>query len=78
MHDPRSALAIAVPDALHRLVPRMDKPFSDMLIYNRERELVTEAAKNGWTPRMLGWAHDSSGAYFQMLIAGGAASMLVP
>jgi hypothetical protein len=49
-----------------------------ILIYNRERELVAEAAKNGWTPRMLGWAHDSSGVYFQMLIAGGAASMLVP
>jgi hypothetical protein len=49
-----------------------------VLIYNREGQLVAEAAKTGWTPRMLGWAHDSSSVYFQMLIAGGAASMLVP
>jgi hypothetical protein len=54
-------------------------PFlANRLIYNREGQLVAEAAKTGWTPRMLGWAHDSSGVYFQMLIQSGAASMLVP
>jgi hypothetical protein len=51
---------------------------SHVLIYTREGQLVAEAGKTGWSPRLLGWAYDSSGMYFQMLINGGAASMLVP
>jgi hypothetical protein len=47
-------------------------------IYNRDGLMVAEAFKNGWDPRVMGWAHDSSGVYFQMLISGGAAGMLVP
>lgn len=49
-----------------------------VLIYRRDGTLVAEAAKTGWAPRVMGWAHDSSGVYFQLLISGGAASMLVP
>jgi hypothetical protein len=49
-----------------------------VLIYSRDGDLVAEAAKTGWDPRLMGWAHDSSGVYFQMLISGGGASMLVP
>jgi hypothetical protein len=47
-------------------------------IYNRDGEMVADAWKNGWTPRVMGWAHDSSGVYFQMLISGGAAGMMMP
>jgi hypothetical protein len=49
-----------------------------VLIYTRAGELVAEAYKEGWDPRLMGWAHDSSGVYFQMLISGGAASVFVP
>ena len=47
-------------------------------IYTREGELVAEAYKGGWYSSILGWAHDSSGVYFEMGISGDAASCLVP
>jgi|GEM_PF-5123049 len=39
---------------------------------------VAWAAKPGWYPDILGWAHDSSGIYFQMWIRGSSAAVLVP
>jgi hypothetical protein len=49
-----------------------------VLIFTREGQLVAETYKPSWSPRMMGWAYDSSGVYFQMLISGGAASVFVP
>ncbi|HEY3229938.1 MAG TPA: hypothetical protein VGJ87_12010 [Roseiflexaceae bacterium] len=48
------------------------------MIYTRDGERVAQAYKAGWTPVILGWAHDGSGVYFQMFISGDAASVLVP
>jgi hypothetical protein len=47
-------------------------------IYNRDGVMVADAWKNGWDPRVMGWAYDSSGVYFQMQISGGAAGMMMP
>ena len=49
-----------------------------VVIYTRDGKLVAEAYKGGWGPSIRGWAHDSSGVYFQMIISGSSAVMLVP
>jgi hypothetical protein len=48
-----------------------------VVIYTRAGVKVAEAAKGGWGPDILGWAHDSSGVYFQQWISGSAAAVLL-
>lgn len=36
------------------------------VIYTRDEQLVAVAYKDRWFPYILGWAHDSSGVYFQL------------
>jgi hypothetical protein len=48
-----------------------------VVIYTREGVKVAEAAKGGWGPAVLGWAHDSSGVYFQQWISGSSATVLM-
>jgi WD40 repeat protein len=38
-------------------------------IYHRDGVLVAQARKLGWYANLLGWAHDSSGVYFQTAIS---------
>jgi hypothetical protein len=76
-NNPPEGVPVYSPDG--RFYTQLSKGESaHVLIYTREGELVAEASKTGWNPRLMGWAHDSSGVYFQMLISGGAASTLVP
>ncbi len=49
-----------------------------VVIYTRDGKLVARAYKGGWQPSILGWAHDSSGVYFEMGISGSSAACLVP
>jgi hypothetical protein len=37
-----------------------------VVIYTRDEQLVASTYKTGWAPYILGWAHDSSGVYFQL------------
>jgi hypothetical protein len=37
-----------------------------VVIYTRDEQLVASTYKIGWTPYILGWAHDSSGVYYQL------------
>jgi hypothetical protein len=48
-----------------------------VVIYTREGVKVAEAAKGGWGPDIVGWAHDSSGVYFQQWISGSSATVLM-
>jgi LPXTG-motif cell wall-anchored protein len=60
----------------YAIVPNGSHP--PVRIYTRDGQLVAQARKSGWFPIILGWAHDSSGLYFQTKIDGSAASMLSP
>lgn len=48
------------------------------VILTRAGTPVAQIYKAGWTPSILGWAHDSSGIYVQFWIAGSAAAARVP
>jgi hypothetical protein len=37
-----------------------------VVIYTRDEQLVASTYQTGWAPYILGWAHDSSGVYFQL------------
>ena len=37
-----------------------------VVIYTRDDQLVASTYQTGWAPYILGWAHDSSGVYFQL------------
>jgi hypothetical protein len=37
-----------------------------VVIYTRDEQLVASTYKTGWASYILGWAHDSSGVYFQL------------
>jgi len=37
-------------------------------IFSKDGELLSRVYKKGWSPWVLGWAHDSSGVYFEMQV----------
>jgi hypothetical protein len=37
-----------------------------VVIYTRDEQLVASTYKTGWASYILGWAHDSSGVYYQL------------
>jgi hypothetical protein len=44
----------------------VDQSERRVVIYTRDGVLVASAHKAGWFPYVSGWAHDSSGVYFQL------------
>ena len=76
-NNPPEGVPVYSPDGRY-YVKLSQRANAHVLIYTRDGELVARAGKEGWAPRLKGWAYDSSGVYFNMLISGGAASMLMP
>lgn len=46
--------------------------------YGYDGKIVAEAGKPGWYPDPIGWAADSSGVYFRLIINGEMAGMITP